>query len=87
LSRKKFPFENYNFKIKKESAYLNSLSKIQILFANNITTVIIDFEISLKNSITKIFTSAAVYGCSFHFSQNIWRKIQELELVCSYKMI
>ncbi|KAG0442008.1 hypothetical protein DMUE_0619 [Dictyocoela muelleri] len=44
-----------------------------------------DFEISIVKAASNIFPSAKFFGCNFHFSQIIWRKIQDLNLVVAYK--
>lgn len=45
------------------------------------------FEMAEKNAVSNKFTESSIYGCLFHFSQNIWRKIQDLKLVLVYKSI
>ena len=44
----------------------------------------VDFEKAMMNSITTVFPSMEVKGCFFHFSQNIYRKIQEVGLLQLY---
>ncbi len=39
-------------------------------------TVLIDFEIAVKNALEAVFPGVIVKGCFFHLSQNIWRKVQ-----------
>ncbi|CAF4475684.1 unnamed protein product [Rotaria sp. Silwood2] len=39
-----------------------------------------DYELSAINSFKKVFPTIHVSGCFFHFSQSLWRKIQELGL-------
>ena len=39
-------------------------------------TVLIDFELAEKNALEAVFPGVTVKGCFFHFSQNIWRKVQ-----------
>ena len=39
-------------------------------------TILIDFELAVKNALEAVFPGVIVKGCFFHFSQNIWRKIQ-----------
>ena len=38
-------------------------------------TVLIDFELA-KNALEAVFPGVKVKRCFFHFSQNIWRKVQ-----------
>ncbi|CAM2715360.1 unnamed protein product [Rotaria socialis] len=40
----------------------------------------IDFEIATMNSFCRLFSTATVTGCLFHYAQSLWRKIQELGL-------
>ena len=40
----------------------------------------IDFEIATMNSFCRLFPTASVTGCLFHYAQRLWRKIQELGL-------
>jgi hypothetical protein len=40
----------------------------------------IDFEIVTVNSFCRLFHTAPVTGCLFHYAQSLWRKIQELGL-------
>lgn len=47
--------------------------------------IILDFEAAPKNAFKIFYTEATYYGCLFHFSQNIWRKIQDLGLSKIYK--
>ncbi|KAG0436193.1 hypothetical protein DMUE_4343 [Dictyocoela muelleri] len=47
--------------------------------------IICDYEKSLGNSLTLIFPNNKIRGCLFHFSQIIWRKVQEMKLVQDYK--
>ena len=40
----------------------------------------IDFEIATMNSFCRLFPTASVTGCLFHYAQRLWRKMQELGL-------
>ena len=44
----------------------------------NIQEIHIDFEESMRQAINYTFPLAAVKGCNFHFTQCIYRKVQEL---------
>ena len=62
---------------KAEVAYTRALRQLKNLRPNlNPTTVLIDFELAIKNSFETVFPGVQVKGCYFHFTQNIWRKIQ-----------
>ena len=40
-------------------------------------SVLIDFELGIKNALVAVFPAVSVNGCFFHFTQNIWRKMQQ----------
>ncbi len=44
----------------------------------------IDYEQAMIKAISSIFSKNCVQGCYFHYSQCIWRKVQELGLSVSY---
>lgn len=46
----------------------------------------LDFETAALNAIREVFPQAERKGCNFHFSQCLWRKIQELGLQKFYKV-
>lgn len=45
----------------------------------------IDYEQAMIKAISESFTSDHVQGCYFHYSQCIWRKVQELGMATSYQ--
>lgn len=45
----------------------------------------IDFERAAINALKQTFLEVKIKGCNFHFNQCLWRKVQELGLVTSYK--
>ncbi|KAG0441570.1 hypothetical protein DMUE_0953 [Dictyocoela muelleri] len=47
--------------------------------------IISDFEPALVSSLKINFEHSKINGCYFHFSQIIWRKIQQLNLQLDYK--
>jgi hypothetical protein len=67
----------------------NSYEKIFEFLCININpkpkVYISDFEIGQINGIKKVFNNIDVKGCHFHFTQIIWRLIQNNKLVCEYK--
>jgi hypothetical protein len=44
------------------------------------TRLTCDYELSTINAFSKTFPSLRIAGCFFHFSQSLWRKVQELGL-------
>ncbi|KAF7686100.1 hypothetical protein CDIK_3150 [Cucumispora dikerogammari] len=70
---------------KTEALYLKVLSKIADLTTIKPNMVLLDFERALINAVSKIYLEAEVNLCFFHFSQAIWRKIQQHGLCTIYK--
>jgi hypothetical protein len=54
------------------------------IFPNNI---IIDFEKGLISSLKYTYQGVDIFGCSFHYGQNIWRRMQFLGIVKATKKI
>lgn len=50
----------------------------------NPTDITVDFEIGVIKSLSKHFPQAAIHGCFFHFTQNVWRHIQTNGLQVPY---
>lgn len=48
--------------------------------------IFIDFEIAVIEAVNYILPLTQVHGCLFHFTQSIWRKVQEFGLVNEYKI-
>ncbi|CAF4434315.1 unnamed protein product [Rotaria socialis] len=49
-----------------------------LLFSQRITC---DYELATINAFRTVFPSVHVAGCFFHYSQSLWRKVQELGLI------
>lgn len=47
--------------------------------------IMVDFERAAMLAISAIFPAAEIHGCFFHFSQCIWRKIQQCGLATKYQ--
>ena len=46
----------------------------------------VDFELAVITELTRIFPNVNILGCSFHFNQSIYRRIQsETELLLAYR--
>ena len=52
-----------------------------------LTHLILDFESSIWRAARIIFPDVHIRGCSFHWSQALWRKVQELGLVVAYNSV
>lgn len=44
----------------------------------------VDFEMAAIKSVQSHFENAEIHGCFFHFSQSIWRHVQQLGLAKIY---
>jgi len=44
----------------------------------------LDFEAALWQALAMEFVDAVVKGCTFHYAQAIWRKVQEMGLQTAY---
>jgi len=51
----------------------------------NPQSVHLDFEIAAINALQTIFPQVELRGCHFHFTQCLWRKIQDVGLASVYK--
>ena len=49
-----------------------------------VVTVTTDFEIAIWTAARAVFEDVTMRGCSFHWAQAVWRKLQELGLATSY---
>ena len=47
--------------------------------------VCIDFESEMIAAVQEVLDNARIRGCLFHFSQALWRKMQDLGLTVRYK--
>ncbi|XP_076068501.1 uncharacterized protein LOC143040952 [Oratosquilla oratoria] len=52
---------------------------------NNVRKMVIDFERAVWKAIPSVFPGVNVRGCSFHWAQCIWRKMQEIGLAPVYR--
>ena len=59
--------------------------RVRIIFPTaSPTSMIIDFEKAAINAFQIEWPTTTVKGCYFHFTQNVWPKIQELGLQTDY---
>ena len=71
---------------KTQISYTQALRQISNLHPNLFPrTILIDFELAIKNSLEAVFPGVLVKGCYFHFTRNIWRKIQASGLQEQYQ--
>ncbi|CAF0808410.1 unnamed protein product [Brachionus calyciflorus] len=69
---------------KNQKLYERVLSKIKEALEGLPLSFTCGFEKAFINACVKIFPGMNVFGCFFHYKQNLFRKIQELGLVESY---
>ncbi|XP_078516122.1 uncharacterized protein LOC144781255 [Lissotriton helveticus] len=70
---------------KQSSTYTEFLSVLKSKMANKSPRkVIMDFELPMLNTISKLYPDTQIQGCFFHFSQAFWRKIQKTSLIEDY---
>ena len=51
----------------------------------NVQSITMDFESAMWQACRSVFPSASLHGCFFHWSQAIWRKVQDLGLQSAYR--
>ena len=44
-----------------------------------------DWEIGARNAFKNVYPGTRIYGCWFHYTQAIWKKIQKCRLTSTYK--
>ena len=70
---------------KTEATYLRMWEKVKLLCPNaQPTHMIMDFEKAAINGFQHFWNNTSVKGCFFHFTQNIWRKVQAEGLQSDY---
>ena len=59
----------------------------EIVPNTNLIRLITDFESAIWNGAREVFLNITISGCNFHWGQALWRKIQELGLAVSYRLV
>lgn len=71
---------------KSEDDYVRVLRKLEELKPTlNPASIMSDFEKASQNACSSVFPGAQLVGCLFHLGQNLWRKIQQLNLTTAYR--
>ena len=71
---------------KTQVSYTTALRQTLIIHPNlHPTTALIDFEVAIKNALEAVFPGVDVAGCYFHFTRNIWKRIQQNGLQARYQ--
>ncbi|CAF1391294.1 unnamed protein product [Adineta ricciae] len=76
-----FPFLYAYLPGKGEPVYKELIDIILQNIDKHPTSITIDFECAVGNVIKRMFPSTKVTACFFHFKQNLWKKVKELNLV------
>ena len=51
----------------------------------NLAAIVMNFEAAMWRAATAVFTQTRLFGFNFHWTQAVWRKVQELGLQASYR--
>ena len=71
---------------KSQATYTMLLQQLMTINGNlNPVTIMVDFEQAMINSVHQVLPNTQVKGCFYHFSQNVYRKIQEHGLQQRYQ--
>ena len=87
---KQFPFAYCLLPNKTKETYVKCLSILSkgmddLHLRATFERVTTDFEIAMIQAIQEVFPSASTKGCFFHYSQAVWRKVQNLGLQEEYR--
>lgn len=70
---------------KKKRDYKAVLKKLkEILQTVRVGNLVIDFEMAMWKAFPQVFPGVKITGCLFHWTQALWRKLQELGLQKAY---
>ena len=71
---------------KRERDYRRVLRTLKQLAPTlNPAAVVMDFEAAMWRAATAVFTQTRLFRFNFHWTQAVWRKVQELGLQASYR--
>ena len=70
---------------RRESDYIQVFDAVKRMLPcePEVQEVVIDFETALWNSVRQVL-NVHIHGCTFHWAQSIWRKVQSLGLATAY---
>ncbi len=71
---------------KRKRDYRKILKVVKDITSNRkLEKIVLDFENALWRAIPHVFPDVLIQGCSFHWAQCVWRKIQQIGLAPAYK--
>ena len=70
---------------RRNSDYQLVLHEIENILPTYPSVTRMDFELAMWASIPIVFPEVCLMGCAFHWNQAVWRKIQDLGLVITYR--
>lgn len=53
-------------------------------FSFDVKKIHIDYELAMIKAVKNVFPDSIIQGCLFHYSQCLWRKVQDLGIVSAY---
>ena len=71
---------------KREVLYSNLLQQLDDIADISPDTVLTDYELGLRNAVRSIWPGATLRGCYFHFTQCLWRRFAQSDLVPEYQV-
>ena len=72
---------------KEQSAYESLLSIITTFGAFCPDNIMVDFELGLRNALSRAFPATKIDGCYFHFCQSLMRHVNDLGLKKRYERV
>ena len=71
---------------KSQEDYINVFQAIKQLLEPDpdVEEVIMDFEVAMWHAIRYAYPSVHLHGCTFHWAQAVWRKVQQVGLATAY---
>ncbi len=65
-------------------AVLEALKEMVPSTETNLKTVTVDFEKAIWKAVGEVYPEAEIFGCNFHFTQAIWKRIHAKGLAPAY---
>ncbi|CAF0822724.1 unnamed protein product [Brachionus calyciflorus] len=84
---KSYPIVYATLPRKTEKIYIEFLKVLKARIDIDPISISCDYEMAFINAVKKVFITSRVYCCYFHLNQNIWRRIQKLDLEIVYNII